>query len=139
MVSQLNVRTTAREAQYEMVQYISARLTMSGTADLPVVKIGTLPAGSIPLWIASRVATAVTGGTPVLGVSFATAGAAAPAVGTTSNVQNVLAEAAGSEMVFPLAAMVLPLTVDTDFYVGTSGGVTAGDVYITIGFVKPLA
>jgi hypothetical protein len=138
MVSQLNSRTVAREVGYEMVQYISARLTLTA-ADTPVVKVGTLPAGSIPIWITSRVATAVTGGTPVLGIGSVAAGGAVPSVGTSGNVQNVMAEAAGSEMVFPLAALTLPLTVDTDIYVGTSGGATAGDVYVAIGFIKPLA
>lgn len=139
MVSQLNVRSSARDIQYEMVQYIAGRLTMSGTADLPVVKIGTIPAGSVILWIASRVAVAVTGGTPVLGLGSVTALGAVPAVGGSGNVQTVMSEAAGSELVFPLAALALPTTTDLDIYAGTTGGVTAGDVYITVGFIKPIA
>jgi hypothetical protein len=137
MVTTLNSRTPAREAGYEMLQYIAARLTLTA-ADTPVVKVGTLPAGSVIVGIASRVATAVTGGTPVLGVGSVAAGGAVPAVGGTGNVQTTMAEAAGSELVFPLAALTLPFTVDTDIYVGTSGGATAGDVYIMVLFAKPL-
>ena len=75
----------------------------------------------IILSISSRVETAVTGGTPVFGVSYVATGGTAPAVGTSGNIQDVLAEAAGSEHGVPLAALVQPLTTDTDFYVGTTG------------------
>lgn len=138
MTTSLNNKTPAREAQYEMIQYIAARLTLTA-ADTPVVKVGTIPAGALITGIFSRVATAVTGGTPVLGIGSVAAGGAVPSVGTSGNVQNVLAEAAGSEQVFPLAALTLPLTVDTDIYAGTSGGATAGDVYIVVAFTKPMA
>ena len=104
----------------------------------PTTKIGTIPAGAIVLAIYSRVATIVAGGTPVLGIGSVAAGGAVPAVGATGNVQGTMAEAAGSEQVMPLAAFVQPLTQDTDFYVGTSGGATSGDVYVSIVFVKPL-
>ena len=91
MVTSLNNRTPAREAGYEQIQYIAARLTLTA-ADTPVVKVGTLPAGSIILGIIPRVATAVTGGTPVLGVGSVAAGGAVPSVGGSGNVQTVLAE-----------------------------------------------
>lgn len=138
MVTTLNTKTVAREAGYEMVQYIAARHTLTAADTPAATKVGTIPAGSIITGIASRVATAVTGGTPVLGVGSVAAGGAVPSVGTSGNVQNVLAEAAGSEQVFPLSSLTLPFTVDTDIYVGTTGGATAGDVYMTVFFVKPL-
>ena len=62
-----------------------------------------------------------------------------PAVGTSGNLQNVLAEAAGSENVFPLAAAVLPPTTDIDIYVGTTGAATSGDVVVAVLYVKPLS
>lgn len=138
MVTSLNRGTPAREAGYEMMQYISGRFTLSA-ADLPVVKIGTIPAGAVVVAIASRVAVAVTGGTPVLGIGSAAVGSAVPAVGGTGNIQAVMAEAAGSEWLTPSATVAMPLATDTDFYIGTSGGATAGDVYAAVYFIKPLA
>jgi hypothetical protein len=138
MVATLFKGTPAREAGYEMIQYIAARHTLTGT-DLPVTKVGTIPAGAVLLAIISRVAVAVTGGTPVLGMGSVAAGGAVPAVGGTGNVVIVMAEAAGSEIVFPLAALVNPPTTDLDIYIGTSGGATAGDVYVAILFMKPVA
>ena len=138
MVTSLNRATPARETGYQLQQYICGRVTLTA-ADTPVVKVGTVPVGSVITSIASRVVTAVTGGTPVLGVGSVAAGGAVPSVGTSGNVQNVLAEAAGSEVVVPLAALTMPFTVDTDIYVGTSGGATAGDVILTVFFVKPLS
>lgn len=132
MVSQLNRGTQAREAGYEFVQYIAGRLTLSG-ADTNV-KIGTIPAGAIITGISSRVATAVTGGTPVLGL-----GTTSSLVGGTGDIQATMAEAAGSEVVFPAASFVMPTTAPVDVYAGTSGGATAGDVYVMVQFVKPLA
>jgi hypothetical protein len=134
MVASLNQSTPAREAGYQMSQYIAGRLTLNGIADNAKVKIGTLPAGSIITAIHSKVATAITGGTPVLGLGTTNA-----LVGTTGNIQNVFAETAGSELVQPLAALVMPLAADTDVWAGTSGGATAGDAYITVAFVKPLS
>ena len=120
MVQNLMTNTPPRDAFNNAVQAINARITLTA-ADTPKVKIGTIPAGAIVLAIYSRVATAVTGGTPVIGIGSVTAGGAVPSVGGTGNVQTTMAEAAGSEQVFPLAAFAQPLTADTDFYVGTSG------------------
>ena len=132
MVTSLNNTTPARDFGYGGgTQCIAVRHTLTG-ADAPVTKIGTIPAGSLILGISSRVATIIAGGTPVLGIGSVTAGGAVPAVGGTGNVQTVLAEAAGSELVMPLAAFALPLANDTDFYVGTSGAATSGDVYVVI-------
>ena len=48
-----------------------------------------------------------------------------------------MAEAAGSENVVALAALALPFAADTDIYLGTTGGATAGDVIVAVGFIKP--
>lgn len=133
MVTSLNRGTPARESGYQMVQYISGRHTLTGT-DLPVTKIGTLPAGAVISSIHSKVVTAVTGGTPVLGV-----GTTSTLIGTNGNLNAVIAEAAGSELLQPSVTVVQPLAADTDVFVGTTGGATAGDVIITVGFVKPLS
>jgi hypothetical protein len=50
-----------------------------------------------------------------------------------------MAEAAGSELVFPAASLTLPLAADTDIWAGISGGATVGDAYIAVGFIKPVA
>lgn len=134
MVSSLNTGRPAREAGYEMVQYVGGRHTLTA-ADTPAsTKIGTIPAGAIITAISTKVATAVTGGTPVFGV-----GTTSATVGTNGTIQNVVAEAAGSELLTPLAALVMPLAADTDVYVGTTGGATAGDVYVFVQFIKPVA
>jgi len=123
----------AREMGYQMPQQISGRHTLTG-ADTPVATlIGRVPAGSIIYGIASRVVTAVTGGTPVLGVGTSTA-----TVGTNGNLNAVMAEAAGSEFLVPSTTVAQPLAADTDVYVGTTGGATAGDVVIGIMFFKPV-
>jgi hypothetical protein len=141
MVASLNRGIPAREAGYEMMQYISSRLTLVA-ADSPAnVKIGTIPAGSVITGISSRVATAVTGGTPVLAVGGVSSGAAAPtfplSAGNTLNA--TIAETAGSEWLLPTANITQPLANDLDVYVGTSGGATAGDVVVAVFFIKPLA
>jgi hypothetical protein len=139
MPGNLFTNTSARDAFNNGTQAIVGRHTLTA-ADTPAsTKIGTIPAGALILYIASRVVTAVAGGTPVLGVSFVATGGTAPAVGTSGNVQNVLAEAAGSELVFPLAAMAVPPTTDIDIYVGTTGAATSGDVIVAVVFVKPLS
>ena len=138
MPGNLFTNTPARDAFNNGTQAIIGRHTLTG-ADTPAsTKIGTIPAGAMILGISSRVVTAVTGGTPVLGISYVATGGTAPAVGTSGNLQNVMAEAAGSELVFPLAAAVLPPTTDIDIYVGTTGAATAGDVIVVVLFVKPL-
>ena len=127
MPGNLMTNTPPRDIGYNVVQALVGRLTLAGADGN--VKIGTLPAGSVLLGIFSRVATAVTGGTPVLAIATTTSG---------SNIQGTLAEAAGSELVFPSAAVAQPFTADTDLYAVTSGGATAGDVVIVAIFVKPL-
>lgn len=145
MVTTLNNRPAARDALAQEIQYVCGRVVMSGTADVPNgwssqgARIGTIPAGSVIVGVCSRVVTAVAGGTPVLGVGVCNAGTTPSSiVGTNGNLQNVMAEAAGSETVVPLAALTMPFTVDQDVYVGTTGGVTSGDVIVAVQFIKPL-
>lgn len=130
MVTTLNTDRPAREAGYQMVQYIAGRITAVAAGSTVNVKIGTLPQGAIIASIISRVATAFTGGTPALGLGTASGG---------TQIQATMAEAAGSEQVFPAASLVMPLTAPTDVWATMSGGATAGDAYIIVGFVKPVS
>lgn len=133
MVTTLNQSTPARESGYEGVQYICGRVT-PGSVNALNVKIGTLPAGSIPVAIHNRVVTAFAGGTPLL-----TIGSNGPA--TYDNMNATMLEAAGSELLQPLATFAAPLAVDTDIFARVSGGtpLTAGDTVISVWFIKPLA
>jgi hypothetical protein len=134
MVTSLNTRSPAREAGYEMLQYISGRNVITADATAPT-RIGTLPIGAVIVGISSKVVTAVTGGTPAFGI-----GTTAATVGTAGTIVTAMAEAAGSEWLLPLASVVMPLAADTDVYIGAlAGGGTAGDVIITVFFIKPLA
>lgn len=143
MVTSLNRGTSAREAGYEMMQYIAARIGPI-TADT-IVKVGTVPAGAVITSIASRVVTAIAGGTPVFNLGGTAAGVALPANPPTGTaILNVtLAEAAGSELVVPVTQssgpLVMPFATDVDIYATTSGGTTSGDAYIVVSFAKPLA
>ena len=139
MVTTLLQRSSSREIGYEMAQYIATRFTVTGTN--PSQKLGTLPAGSVIMGIMSRVITAVAGGTPVLAVGAVPTGTAAPTFALSApNTLNVtMAEAAGSELVFPTTDIAQPLATDYDVYVGTSGGVTSGDAVVAVLFIKPLA
>lgn len=113
------------------IQVICGRHTLTA-ADIPAAtKIGRVPAGAIITGISSRVVTAVTGGTPVLGV-----GTTAALVGTNGNLNAVMAEAVGSENLVPSATVAQPLAADTDIWIGTTGGATAGDVIAAISYVK---
>lgn len=132
MVTSLNRGTSARDLGYQTKQYICARHTLTGT-DLPVTKVGTIPAGAVITGINTRVVTAVTGGTPVLGI-----GTTVALIGASGNLNAVIAEAAGSEFVQPSATVAQPLAADTDVYIGTTGGATAGDVVVAVEFIKPL-
>jgi hypothetical protein len=123
---------SARDVGYNMVQCISGRHTLTAADTPAATKIGRLPAGAVITGISSRVVTAVTGGTPVLGI-----GTTAALVGTNGNINAVMAEAAGSENVVPSATVVQPLAADTDLFVGTTGAATAGDVVVVVSFVKP--
>lgn len=123
---------SARHDPAAGIQYVAGRHTLTAAGIPPATKIGRIPAGALIVGIHSRVITAVTGGTPVLGV-----GTAANLVGTNGNIQNAMAEAVGSENLVPLAALTLPLAADTDIFVGTTGGASAGDVSIAVSYISP--
>lgn len=130
MVSQLNNSNPARDAGFEMVQYIAARVTVDGSTTF-TKKIGTVPAGSIITDINSRITTAMTG-----------AAAATFQLGTTStgtSLQSAMSEAAGSETVFPAATFPMPLASDTDIWANVTGTATAGEAIVAVRFIKPIA
>ena len=119
-------------ALYNMVAYVSGRYTpAAGTPT--AVKIGRIPAGAVITQISSRVITAITGTTPVLGV-----GTASNLVGANGNLQAVMAEVAGSENLVPTVTVVQPLAADTDVWVGNTGTATAGDVIVVVSYVNPV-
>jgi len=130
MATSLNRGVPARDAGYQMVQYIGGRIQAAAGGGAVNVKLGTLPAGSIMLAAYSKVATAITGGTPVLALGTASGG---------TQIQGTMAEAAGFEVVLPAGTLAGPLTADTDVWAGISGGATAGDAYIVVLFAKPIA
>ena len=123
----------ARDLGTAVVQYVCGRHTLTAADTPAATKIGRLPAGAMICEISSRVVTAVTGGTPVLGI-----GTAPTLVGTNGNIQAVMSEAAGSESVMASATVAQPLAADTDIWVGTTGAATAGDVIVAVQFIKPL-
>lgn len=131
MVTTMLNRTPAREAGYEMAQYIAKRIQANAGGAVVSVSIGVIPAGAIITNVYSKVVTAITGGTPAL-----TVGSNSPAY---DNLVATMAEAAGSEDLMPLATIVQPLVADTEFFANVGGGATAGDAYVAIQFIKPLA
>ncbi len=130
MVTSLNTTRAPREAGYEMAQYVAGRITAVAAGSVVNVQIGTVPAGAVITHIISRVATAFTGGTPALGLGVASGG---------TTLQATMSEAAGSEQVFPAAAISMPSTSPIEVWATISGGATAGDAYIIVHFIKPIA
>jgi hypothetical protein len=128
MVSTLMTGKPAREAGYEMLQYICGRVTIVTAGTDVNVKIGAVPAGSVIVAISSTVVTAVTVGT--LQIGTASGGA---------QVTATISEALAREWLTPLTSLVMPFTVDTDIWAGTTGSATAGDVIFAVYFIKPLA
>jgi hypothetical protein len=131
MVTSLNVRTPAREASYEMAQYISARVTPLSTGATVAQKIGTLPAGAVITQIFNSVQTTFGGGTPLL-----TIGTVSP---TFNDINATMSEAAANEALVPIATFVMPLAADTDVFASLSGGATTGTCIIAVAFYKPIA
>lgn len=130
MVTTLNRGTPAREAGYEMMQYICGRITAVSGGTAVQQKIGTLPAGSIVQGVQSRVVTA-----------FATAAAMGITLGqsgTYSDFASGLNTAAGGTFLQMLATVSQPLTADLDVWAQITSGATAGDSYISVWFEKPL-
>jgi hypothetical protein len=119
-------------ALYNMVSYVSGRYTpAAGTPT--AVKIGRIPAGSVITEISSRVITAITGTTPVLGI-----GTAANLVGANGNLQAVMSEAVVSENLVPSTTVPMPLAADTDIWIGNTGTATAGDVIVAVCYINPV-
>jgi hypothetical protein len=131
--SQFAGNFAARDNPAAGIQYVAGRYTLISAGNPAAVKIGRMPAGAMVLGIHSRVLTAVTGGTPVLGV-----GTAANLVGTNGNLNAVMAEAAGSEILAPNTTLAQPLVADTDIWVGTTGGASAGDVLVAVAYILPI-
>jgi len=128
MATTLNNRTAAREQGYQMVQYIAGRITATGAFATTAFKVGTLPAGAVPIGIGTRVVTAITGTTPTFNL------------GTTTNGTEIAAAIAltvGSVTTAWGATPALPLAVDTDVWANITGTAT-GDAVIIVSFVKPL-
>ena len=130
MVASLNQAVAPRELGYETIQYICARVTAVAGGTTQLVKIGSIPIGSVIVGIHNRTATTFAGGTPLL-----TIGSNASAY---NNLNATLSEAAGSELVQPLTAFGGPLATDVEFWASMSGGATSGDAVISIWFIKPL-
>src|SRR5262245_1482018 len=132
MVTTLLNRPAAREAGYQMAQYIAKRVQADAGGAALNVSIGVLPAGSIITGILSRIATVFAGGTPLLTIGSNSA--------TFDNINATIAETTlGSESLLPLGTFTLPLAADTEVFARISGGATSGDGYIVINFIKPLA
>lgn len=130
MGTTLFTKTPAREAGYEMMQYICGRITAVAGGTAVTQKIGTLPAGAIVTGIHSRVVTA-----------YATAAAMGVVLGASSATPNdmasVLNTAAGGTFVQMLATQAQPLTADLDVWAQITSGATAGDSFISVWFQKP--
>lgn len=130
MVTTLNSRTTARDIGYEMMQYITARIT-AGAGGAIVQRVGTVPSGAIITGVHNRVVTA-----------YATAAAINIGIGQSANFSDLasgLASTAGGVLTQPLATIAQPLTADLDLWAQIGSGATAGDSYISVWFQKPLA
>lgn len=129
MVSQLNARTVARDAGYEMMQYITGRITaVSGAI---TQKIGTLPQGAIIQGVNHRVVTA-----------YATAAAMGIVVGQSGTLPADIASGLNTiaaSFVMALTNVAQPLTADLDVWAQITSGATAGDSYISVWFSKPVA
>jgi|SRR5678815_1578357 hypothetical protein len=130
MVSQLNSNTTAREAGYEMMQYIMGRVTAVTGGTAVTTKIGTLPIGAVIQGINTRVVTA-----------YATAAAMGVTVGgsgtTPNNIASGLSTIAAS-FVQALTNVTQPLTADLDVWAQITSGASAGDQYISVWYTKPV-
>jgi hypothetical protein len=130
MVTRLNTGVPAREAGYEMLQYVAGAISADSGGATQAVKIGSISSGSVITSIISRVSVAITGGTPVLSLGTSSGG---------TQVQNTMAEVAGSEQVFPASTLTNPLTTDVDIWANISGAATTGTAYVAVFFIKPVA
>jgi hypothetical protein len=131
MVANLMTNIPARDMYTGAVQSIGGRITaVSGGGATQSVQIGTLPAGAMILGINSNVETAITPGTATFNVGTTAAG---------TDLAAGIALTAGTVVTPPLAALVQPLAADTPVWVNLAVSPTAGDAYVTVQFVKPVA
>jgi len=130
MVTTLNNQTSAREIGYEVAQYVAGRAVVVAGTPNKACKIGTIPAGSLILSLASRVVTAVAGGVPAAGIGTTSGG---------NELSGALAITAGSQTLPPTGVTGGPLTADTDIWLNVTGGATSGDVIGLVMFAKPIA
>lgn len=132
MVTSLNQGVSAREAGYEMKQYIAGRITATGATTV-TKKLGVLPQGSIITQVNTRVVTPFSGGTPLLTLGQL----------GDSGLDNLVAAinelTAGGEVLQPLTTITQPLTADTEVWMSLAGTATAGDAYLAIEYIKPVA
>jgi|KBSSwiStaDraftv2_1062776.scaffolds.fasta_scaffold1613318_2 hypothetical protein len=129
MVSQLNSNTTAREAGYEMMQYIAGRITTLAAGTAVTSKIGTLPIGAVIQGVNHRVVTA-----------YATAAAMGVTVGGSGTTPNNIASGLNTiaaSFVQALTNVTQPLTADLDVWAQITSGASAGDSMISVWFTKP--
>lgn len=132
MVTSLNVGVPAREAGYQMAQYIAKRIAADTGGAAASVRVGTIPQGSMITQIFSKVTSAILAATPALSLGqFGDSG--------LDNLVAAMAETVGSEIVQPLTNITQPLTADLDVWAAIASGATAGEAYISIEYIKPLA
>jgi len=131
MVANLMTTVPARDMYTGAVQSIGGRITAAaGGPAVLSVQIGTLPAGAMILGINTNVETALVGTTPTFNVGTTAAGV---------DIAAGIALTAGTVVTPALAALVQPLAADTPVWANITGTPTAGDAYVTVQFVKPVA
>jgi hypothetical protein len=131
MVANLMTNVPARDMYTGAVQSIGGRITAAagGPATLSV-QIGTLPAGAMILGINTNVETALVGTTPTFNLGTTAAG---------TDIAAGIALTAGTVVTPAVAALVQPLAADTPVWANITGTPTAGDAYVTVQYVKPVA
>lgn len=130
MVTSLNSGTSAREAGYEMYQYIAARLNIVTAGSNNSVKVGTLPQGAVIIGVDTRIVTPFAGGTPVVTLGISS--------GASNLVATLNSLTAGGEHLQPLTTLAQPLTADVDIWANAAGTATAGDSYVIVNYIKPI-
>jgi len=129
MVTSLNTKTAARDANEQQIAYIACRLTAAAGGGTIQAKVGALPAGAVIVGIHSRVFTTFAGGSPVLAVGQ---------VGVYNDLATGIALTAGGVLTQPLTTIAQPLAADTEVWCQVTGGATAGDAVFSVWFMKPL-
>ena len=120
MVTALFRQTPARDAGYNMTQYVIGRVAANPSGAEVNALIGKLPMGAVITCIASRVVTAINGAVDV----------------DPENLVAVLGTSVGSQLLVPDPGIAMPLLSDTEFYANISGGATTGLAYVVIWYFK---